>query len=79
MRLHLGPDVAAQPVPVHVPDELRHLVPEPLGPRPLDDERRHVPDQVGPEQHAEGDVHHDEHHLPRVHRMDITITCTCYF
>lgn len=74
MILHLGPDVGAQLVPVHVPDEVGHLVPEPLRLGPFHDERRHVADKVRAEEDAEGDVHHREGHLPRVHCMDVAVT-----
>lgn len=74
--LHLGPDGAAQPVPVHVPDEVGHPVPEPLRPGPLHDQRRHVADQVRAQDDAERDVHHRERHLPRVHRVDVAIAWT---
>ena len=74
MLLHLGPDAGAQLVPVHVPDEVCHLVPEPLRLGSLDDERCHVADQVRAEEDAEGDVGHGEGHLPRVHRKDVAVT-----
>jgi hypothetical protein len=71
--LDLGPDAGAQLVPVHVPDEVGHPVPEPLGPGPSDDERRHVADQVRAEEDAEGDVDGGEGHLPRVDRVDVAV------